>query len=321
MDFIASNNNSRRSNNYDRIKRLALKLQEPGNVKERRKLALELEQLMSSYDVRAALAEEATPTRRGPNDLSVAATRCLALSTLWTTVFTAAIGFTVGIIKGENGKRGAKPTPADIGFPDKLLRAATGPDQAFDSHGIAIPKLNRKTMRAILKFCLEMLDNDKVIECGGEIQMLEMLARICSRPEYLGFIKDSKFPVILSEITCRLTDEVSTDVHLVACKAFDAFFDTSSQLGRPFHMFLSDSIGIVASFCQDSLLENSVIAASVSRMHMFNAAASMLFAHPDHAMGPMKRYGRHILRFCKKAYANASPNHMEAFDKYLLAHL
>lgn len=320
MDFISSNQ-PRRSKNYDRIKRLAMKLQEPGNVKERRRLALELEQLMSSYDVRVALADEATPTSHGPNDLSVAATRCLALSTLWTTVFTAAIGFTTGIIKGENGKKGVKPTPADIGFPDKLLRAATGPDQVFDAHGIAIPKLNRKTVRSIVKFCLEMLDNDKVIECGGEAQMLEMLARICSRTEYLGLVKDVRFQIILSEITCRLTEQVSADIFLVACKAFDAFFETCGQLGHPVHSYLSDCLSIVGSFCRDCLQQNSVNVASAARMHMFNAAASMLFSHPEYAVGPIKRDGRHILRFCKKGYENASPNHREAFNRYLLAHL
>ncbi|KAG7361239.1 phosphatidylinositol 3- and 4-kinase [Nitzschia inconspicua] len=320
MDSI-SHNNSRRTKNYDKIKRLALKLQEPGNVKERRRLALELEQLMSSYDIRVALAEEATPASHGPNDLSIAATRCLALSTLWTTVFTAAIGFTSGVIKGENGKKGVKPTPADIGFPDKLLRAATGPDQAFDSHGIAIPKLNRKTVRGIVKFCLEMLDNDKVVECGGEVQMLEMLSRICSRPEYLGLIKDCNFQTILSEITSRLTEKISADIYLVACKAFDAFFETSSQLGHPFHSFLSDSLSIVSTFCRDSLHDNAVNEASAARVHMFNAAASMLFSHPEHAMGPMKRDGHNILRYCKKAYENAAPNHRDAFNKYLLAHL
>jgi hypothetical protein len=320
MDFIPPRNNER-SNNYDRIKRLALQLQDPGNVNEKRKLALELEQLMSSYDVRTALAKEATPARRGVDDLSVAATRCLALSTLWATVFTAAVRFTTSMIKGENGKKGVKLTPADIGFPDKLLRAASGPDQVFEHNGLAIPKLNKRTLRNIAKFCLEMLDNDKVIECGGEIQMLEMLARICSRPEYLGIVKDTKLPTILSEITCRLKEEVSTDMFLVACKAFDAFYDTSSRLGHPVHLYLSDSLGIVSCFCRRGLQEIRGNAASVARMHMFNAVTSMLFAHPDHAIGPMKRYGRHILGFCKKAYANASPNHRESFDKYLLAHL
>lgn len=315
----SSNARRRSSKHYDRIKRLALKLQEPGNVNDRRQLAVELEQLMSNYDVRVALAEEATPTRHGPNDLSVAATRCLALSTLWTTVFTAAIGFTTGVIKGENGKKGVKPTPGDLGFPDKLLRAATGPDQAFDANSVSIPKLNKKTVRGIVKFCLEMLDNDKVIECGGEIQMLEMLARVCSRPEYLGLVKETRYQTVLSEITCRLTEDVSSDIHLAAYKAFDAFFETSSNLGVSVHAFLSDSISIVSHYCKTQLLGSGVNAASAARVHVFNAAASMLFAHPEHSIGPLRRDGRHILRYCKKSYSGASPNHRQAFDRYLLA--
>jgi hypothetical protein len=306
---------------YEKVRRLTRKLQEPGNVNEKRKLALELEQLMSNFDVQAKLAEEATPSHRTEDDFSLAASRCRGLSTLWSAVFTAAIQFTNGIIKGENGKRGVKPTPADIGFPDKLLRAATGPDPVFDAQGLAIPKLNKKTVRSILRFCLEMLDNEKVIENGGEVQMLEMLARICSRPEYLGFVKEARFQTIISEITRRLTEEVSPDVYLVACKAFDAFFETSSQLGHPFHMFLSDSLRIVAAFFQSSLQQGSDNASPATRVHMFNATASMLFAHPDHSIGPMKRYGRHILRSCKKTYANAPAIQREAMNKYLLSHL
>ncbi|KAL3916620.1 MAG: hypothetical protein SGARI_007922, partial [Bacillariaceae sp.] len=258
---------------------------------------------------------------RTEDDFSFAASRCRGLSTLWAAVFTAAIQFTNAIIKGENGKRGVKPTPADIGFPDKLLRAATGPDPVFDAHGLAIPKLNKKTVRGILRFCLEMLDNEKVIESGGERQMLEMLARICSRPEYLGFVKEARFQTILSEITSRLTEKVSDDAHVVACKAFDAFFETCSQLGHPFHAFLADSLRIVSEFFERSLEQGSVESTPAARVHMFNAAASMLFAHPDHSIGPMKRYGRPIFRCCKKTYANAPASQREAMNKYLLAHL
>ena len=318
MDFTSSRP---QQVTYEKVRKLSQKLQQPGNVNEKRKLALELEQLMSSYDVQAKLAREATPAHRTEDDFSFAAMRCRALSSLWAAVFTSAIHFTNAIIKGENGKRGVKATPADIGFPDKLLRAATGPDPVFDAHGLAVPKLNKKTVRGILRFCLEMLDNEKVIESGGERQMLEMLARICSRPEYLGLIKEARFQSILSEITSRLTEEVSTDIYVVACKAFDAFFETCSELGHPFHVFLADSLRLVSEFFESSLQPDANHSTPAARVHMFNAAASMLFAHPDYSIGPMKRYGRPILRCCKKIYANAPANQREAMNKYLLGHL
>lgn len=316
-------NFTKRPQFYDKIMKLAQKLHEPGNIKERRKTALELEQLMSSYDVRISLAKEATPARRGPDDLSVAGLRCTALSKLWTAVFTAAIGFTLAIVNGESGKKGVKPTPTDIGFPDKLLRAATGPDPVFDAHGLAIAKLDTKTVRTIVKFCLEMLDNDKVLESGGEVQMLEMLARICSRREYLGNVKESRLQSIIAEITDRLTnDEVPDEVRLVACKAFDSFFDTCSQIGCPVYRYLSDCLHIVSVFCKIAVQDNVFnTLSSVARMHMFNAAATMLFAHPDHAIGPTKRCGRHLLRYIRRTYANAPGIQREAFNKFLLAHL
>lgn len=319
MDFTKR---QRQTKTYEKIRNLTRRLAEPGNVRDKRRIALELEQLMSNYDVHVALADEVMSDSRGPDDFSLAAKRCRGLATLWSSVFASAIQFTNAVVNGENGKRGVvKPTPADIGFPDKLLRAATGPDPVFDSHGLAIPKLNKKTVRNILRFCLEMLDNEKLLECGGEVQMLEMLARICSRPEYMGYVKDARFQSILSEITSRLTGKVSPDTYLVACKAFDAFFETSSQLGHPFHSFLSDSLGIVSGFFETCLQEDSPSSAPAARVHMFNAAASMLFAHPEYSIGPMKRYGRPMLRYCKKSYTGAPAIHREAMNKYLSAHL
>ena len=35
----------------------------------------------------------------------------------------------------------------------------------------------------------------------------------------------------------------------------------------------------------------------------------------------MKRYGRHILRYCKRAYATARSHHKDALNRYIVAHL
>ena len=318
MDFT----NTKRAPNYEKIRSLATQLQQGGAVRKKREIALQLEQMLSNVKIRKKLAEEATPattTSSGPDDLSIAARQCHALSRLWSAVFTAAIVFSISSLKGKG-----KTMLEDIVFPDKLLRASAGPDETFDTKGLkGIPKLSKKTVRGLLKFCLQMLENDTVIEIGGERIMLEMLTRLCSKAEYMGFFKyAADFQCILSEVTLRMNEQrVSVETHIAACKAFDALFDTGNHLGIQLHMFLSDSLQLVSQYCKNKVQENAAHSISTSRLHLFNAVASMLLAHPEHSIGPMKRYGRNFLRYCKRAYANAPSNHRDVFNRYLLAHL
>lgn len=316
-DFLNAKN---RAPNYEKIRSIITQLQQGGTIRKKRELALQLEQYLSNVKFRNSLAEEAEPPTRsaGTDDLSVPARQCHALSRMWASAFTAAIGFSTSTLKGKS-----KATLEDILLPDKLLRASAGWDETFDGQGLqGIPKLSRKTVRSLLKFCLQMLEDDNVIEIGGECIMLEMLTRLCSKKEYMGFFKYSvDFQCILSEITLRMNEDVSVEIHNAACKAFDAFFDMGNQLGIQLHMFVSDSLQVVSQFCKARIRENGFKSLSVSCLYIFNAVGSMLLAYPEHSIGPLKRYGKNILRYCKRAYPNAPSNHREAFNRYLLGHL
>ena len=179
-------------------------------------------------------------------------------------------------------------------------------------------------MRAALKFCLEVLQNESIPE-GGEQVLLDMLVFLCSKDEYVGSFKYAvDFRNVLVEVFYRLTNEDEMAAPMIfesAAKAFGNLFCTCSRLGIEVHSFMSDSLQNVADWCKINLQRNTINSSSSSRQHFFDAVACMLFSHPDHAIGPMKRYGRHILRYCKRAYATAQGFHKEALNKYILAHL
>jgi hypothetical protein len=330
--FTIATMENRRTPTYDQIRSLSSQLQQANSVTKRRELGQALENLLSNYEVRKRLAAEATPPvpgrgRRRSGDLSPTAKKCHALSQLWTAVLTAAFGAVTRTFASPK----TKITLDDIRLPHKLLQAASQPDGTFDDADgttkvTGIPKLSRKIVRNALKYCLEMLESERVANVpGGEVFMLEMLVHLCSKPEYVGHFKwSTDFERVLSETTLRMAPKVEREeshAFDTAVKAFDGLLQTCHHLGIEMHMFVSDNLKIVSEWCTLHVKESSFNANSSARPHMFNATAVMLYSHPDHAIGPMKRYGRSILRFCRRAYTNATGIHLEAMNHYLLAHM
>ena len=305
--------------NYNKIVSLTRQLSDGGsNVTRRREIVKELEELLSNHDVRKRLAIEISPRDR-VDGFSIAARRCQVLSMLWSNALSRCVYLAKEIIQSK-----AITKIEDIRVPDRILRASSQPDDAFDSNGLGIPKLSNKSVRNALKFCLEILQSESVPK-GGEQILMDMLAFLCSKDEYVGCFKYAvDFRNVLSEIFFRLTkqdDMVSPMIFESASKAFSNFFSTCSRLGIEVHTFISDSLDITADWCKINMQRNTVNSSSSSRQHFFNAIACMLCSHPDHSIGPIKRYGRHILRYCKRAYATAQGFHKEALNRYILAHL
>ena len=67
---------------YEKIKRLANELRTETRLRARREKGEQLLELLNKSDIRRRLALEATPKRVGPDDPSIAASRCGALSML-----------------------------------------------------------------------------------------------------------------------------------------------------------------------------------------------------------------------------------------------
>eukprot|EP00980_Cylindrotheca_fusiformis_P018824 scaffold6276_cov138-Cylindrotheca_fusiformis.AAC.11 len=300
---------------YTRITKLAGQLQK-GKVTDRRKHGQQLLELLTKKEIRRKIALEAAPDHAGPDDPSVCATQCHAISQLWTVTLVAAIG---SVQSFQTGK--AKISAADVQLPYKLLIACDEPDEVFDDTGLAIPKLSKKTVRAVLNYCLNMLNDDKAVELC-EVDLLSMLKHMCSRPEYVGFFTKKFFTSILGEISERLGIEVEEDkphIFLQAAEALDSLFRTCRTLGIQMNSFTTGVLEIVAEWCKNSLHRESVRITAIG--YFYNTAASILFSHPDTSIGPMKRCGRPILSYCKRCYSATSALEKDALNNYVLAML
>ena len=309
-------------NQYEQIKQLAEQFRKETRVKPRRELGGKLLAQLSKEDVRRRLALEATPASTEPGDFSVAAQRCIALSEFWTLIMKGVI---IVAQSTGSGKKDRKKNYDDVTLPKKLLVCCDTPDQV-DNDGIAIPRFNRKMVRNILKYCLNQLDDEESVELA-EVEMLDMLNHMCSRPEYVGNFKyHADFQRILDELSERLTvnvEEENNAVFVCAARVFCSLFETSRKLGIQVHVFLPDCIGIISGWCENhsSMTARHGSSSTSAIPHFFNALASLIYSHPEHAIGPIKRYGRNILRFCKRSYPNADALNKDALNHYLLAHL
>jgi hypothetical protein len=300
---------------YMKITKLAGQLQK-GRVTDRRKHGQELLELVTKKAIRKKVALEAAPSHAGPDEPSVSATQCHALSQLWTVTLVAAIG---SVQSFQTGK--AKLSAADIQLPYKLLIACDEPDEAFDDAGLAIPKLSKKTVRVVLNYCLNMLNDDKAVELC-ELDLLRMLKHMCSRAEYVGYFTKKLFTAILGEISERLSVEVDRDspsIFLKAAEVLDSLFRTCRTLGIQMNPFISGALEMIALWCKNQVHNESIRIAATG--YFYNTLASILFSHPESSMGPIKRYGRPILSYCKRCYSSTSGVEKDALNNYILAKL
>ena len=306
---------------YDRIRNLATQLRRETRVTKRREIGEELVRLLSKDDVRRKLATEATPEAVGPDEPSMAASRCHTLSQLWVLVIHGAISVAESI---SQGKGRVKRTLQDLTLPWKLLVCCDKRDEAFESEGLGIPKLSRKTIRSVLQYCLNMLADDEAVELA-EIELLDMLNHMCSRADYVGFFKfHSDFSNILSELSHRLSPEdeaKNEDAYFRAAKVFDSLFKTCRELGIQMNLFIADSMAIIHKWCKGHIRGGTMKPTSPIIYHFYNTMASILYANPEESIGSMKQYGRAILRVCKRCYSAATPVNKDALNNYLLAHL
>lgn len=314
---------SSRTPTYDEIRRLANDLRHETRVKARREVGIKLYDKLKNELILTKLATEATPERTNwPEEDSVIAKRCRALSGVWVSVIQGAMNVAQSIVAGKK----VKLTEHDVHLPYHLLLACEKSKPIIWDDSVAIPMLPRKTVRGLLKYCLELLENDEV--SFSHVKLMEMLGSLCSKPEYVGVFKHHQdFSYILSEISFRLTPEVEerhSSLFAAAAKALESLFTTTSLLGIEMHIFVSSTLELLSGYCK-SFLDNQATKVirpqSPELVHLFLTVAIMLRAHPDHAMAPMKRFGRPVLRFARKCYANSKSPVKEALNSYLLAHM
>jgi len=145
--------------------------------------------------------------------------------------------------------------------------------------------------------------------------------------ECVSFFKyHNDFANILDELFIHLTPEVEAErvaFFEEAAKALDNLFSTTKRLGIQMHIFINDTIRTISAFYKFSLEDqNKPIRPQAPALpHLYNTVTTILYTHPDHSIGPIKRFGRAILRNGRKCYANAKSPAKEALNSYLLSHL
>jgi hypothetical protein len=328
MAFQARNHKPKKPRAYETIRGLANSLLNATRFTERRQIGNKLRDELSKNETRRQLAQEAT--RIGASEFSPAATRAKALQQLWTTVFTAAIGAAKKAID-KHSKSSSKTSTLemdDIQLPGRLLVICGKADNEYDTSGLMIPYVSAKIVREFLELYKTMLDDNKSIlsEPGSQVAILDMLDYLCSRPEHVGFFRYRRdFKMIFDRILGRLDEEVyinDRDVFVASSKVLDTLLRTCSEIGLQLEVYASEIIRLVANWCETVLSEPDKRDDTARAIPaLFNAVASMISAHPDHSIGPMKRCGGFIYRYARKLYPRVTPSYKEALNQYFLAHM
>jgi hypothetical protein len=306
---------------YDQTRKLATDLRSEKLVNKRREIGKKLRELLSDDVNRRKLAVEATPRRVGPDDMSAAAQRCMKLSQLWTLVLMGAISVTQSI---ATGKSKAKRTMEDIELPYRLLSVCTQQDDAFENEGLGIPKVTKKTIRSLLNYCLNMLGEEDVSE-EVEEKMLEMLNFLCAKPEFVANFKHTvDFRNVMSELSERLSPEIeqaNRTTFELAAKAVASLFDTCKCVGIDLYLFVPDTLDMISIWCKHHIYEKQVEHMSGALPHFYNLASCIIDSYPDVSIGPVRKFGRPILSYCKRCYTSASGPNKQALNNYLFSHL
>ncbi|CAJ1910219.1 unnamed protein product [Cylindrotheca closterium] len=302
----------------ERIEKLANKLYNETKVLERRNQGKELLNLLRKKEVRRKLVAECTPDKTGPDDLSIPARRRLRLSQLWSVVVASSVS---SVSNHRSGKSKAKLQQFDVDFPYHLLIASEEPNGVFDNDSLAIPKLAKKDVNRLLNYCLNMLNDEEALKLS-ETNLLLMLRQLCSKEDYVGYFSKSKYTKVFGEIEERLTpacEKEAPAVFKIAAEILDGLFRSCRKLGRQMDEYISGTLHIIAVWCKHGSGERTKRSGALA--DMYNTVATILFTHPDHSIGPLKRAGRPILSCCKKCYASSNGIQRDALNNYILSML
>jgi hypothetical protein len=211
-------------------------------------------------------------------------------------------------------------TQADIHAPLKLLTLCDSPDDLFGNE----TKLSKVETKEIFRFCLDMLENERVLDCAEDV-LLKMLSHLCSRVEYVAYFKPSIIREILDEVKSRIvqgdTDVgVETPILNESAKVFGNLIRTTQQLGMSLHPVLRFCIEMVSLYCQENR-ENGKVLAELPLI--VSGVSTVLRSDPELSIEPLFEHGRPILSLVRKRLLSAKNDlKLQAtLSDYLLSHL
>lgn len=300
---------------YSEIKSLIKDLNE-SKIKQRRMAGEKLQSMLSQPETRRRLAMEVSipPSQRGL--ISIAGARRMALAEVWRLIIQSAISAVQAIVDGKS-----KITESDILMPYKLIRSCDMHDEVEDaSIQFSNTKLDKKTTRIVFEYTMEMLENRTTLELA-EMTLLQQLAYICSRREYVAYFKPhGEISAILEEVESRILSAdgaVESRVTEEAGKLFGNIVKTTIDLGIGLEILIPGCVKMAANWCKLNKAKNLVS----ELPHVLNGLSLILESNPEQSVAPLFRYGHIILSFVQKRYSNTVGMHRNALNKYLLRHL
>lgn len=299
---------------YREIRRLVDILINTSAVQKRRSAGKELLEMMSKPEVRRRLASEARP--KGSH---VAVGRRHALSEVWRSIIHGVVAAVDDFAKGKT-----KLTVADVNMLFKFVQvcdiANEGFEEAYNTY-----KLSRKEVKLVACLCLDLLD-DVFALAIAELQLLEMLAFICSRDEYVAhFRPDPEIQVILEEAEKRIsaedTDALPHGTLEAATKVFKNIINTAADSCITLNLFMPGAIKLVGGCCARNVAnQENTRRVTVDQLNLISGVTHLIRSDPEQAIAPLTRHGRAILSFAKRFYG-AGDMQRDVLNQYFKCHM
>jgi hypothetical protein len=310
---------------YKKIRSLAKLLLEETKVTARRNAGKELLALLSNPTLRRRLASEVAPPAHKRGRVSIQVAQRNALAEVWRYVLQNAVLAAQKTV----AKQKSKVTHEEVSLPYELLLRCNKVEEDSGSTPTmgGTARLSRNETKLLTKYCLDMLENEDTFQVA-EVKMLEMLAYICSRREFVAYFRpQSEMTVILEEVEKRISSpdddrSVSHAAREAASKIFRDLIHTASDLGLAVHLILPGCVKMVAGWCA-SHSEIDVAIKLQALPALFSGIACLLRSDPEQSVAPLTRHGRPIFSLAMRCYGSkiAEGDKRNVFDEYFLSHL
>lgn len=309
---------------YNDLMTLARQIQEQSTLTARRNAIKSLYQKLSKPQTRHRVAVEAPSFR--------------ALQAFWEFIIHSAI---LGAQKiDQKTKQGLTLDDMETTFGLIQLADSRYSAEVYSvaSKRPALPKefsrfrdpflLGSKQVRQVLNFCLELLDDEQACQ-KAENQILRMVAGMVAQTGYVSsFRSESEMQVILEEVERRIIPSASEEIpHAIQVSAAEIFRNllrtATVELGMDLPMLVASSIKMVAVWCTKIITESELRLSTQSIfLPLLDGISCLIHINPEQAYEPIKRHGKVILKFAKKAYRQSLDKyHRETLHDYFSAHL
>jgi hypothetical protein len=307
---------------YNNIRRLVSDVTTETGARRRRDVSMRLKEHLSDEYVLKKLVAEATPeTSNWPEEDSISARKCRALSGMWVSVFQAVIN----MVRTNASNSKVKLVMEDVKLPLDLLAAFEKAGGIMKDPSVAIPLLPKKSVRNILKYILDFL---AMTETGAvHVDLLKALERLCGIEEFVDFFKyHQDFEMIVSKLLEFLDPDVKLKTLSLlqgAAKALHALTRTTRALGIQMHLFANGILAAITKYYSTFLNDEDRSLGPQHDVHayLYSAVADIVYQHPEYCLTPMRHCGAKLLKHIGKIYPNASSVVKEALNRFLLSYL